>query len=134
MPGKVTTANEFRFRRACQMFFSGYTPMPTGEIGEYKVPSATNGKKYTVNVDVDDDVLVSAHCTCPDWPKMHEALMECLEPSNGLPPTTPHPGVAHIDGSAVCKHVDLVLLHIGFLKLPAYTLEIKREVAQPVAV
>jgi hypothetical protein len=127
MPGKVLTAYDLRYRRAFQMLRNGYTPIPTGEIGEFKVPSATNGKRYTVNVDVDGDTLVSAHCTCPDWANMDEALTECTEhPRPGFPMGI-HPGVAHIDGSPVCKHIGLVLMSVGFLELPVYTLKLTRE-------
>ena len=136
MPGKIMTAADYRKRRAVKMLIQGNTPIPTGEIGEYTMRSASRVElKHTIKVLTDQGHLVEAHCTCEDWAKMHEALTECIEhPRPGFPMGV-HPGVDAIDGSAACKHVRAVLMSIGFLDMPVYTLDLRRELAaQPVAV
>ena len=135
MPGEVFTAYDLRFRRAVKMVLRGFVPTPTRTIGEYKVPSASGERNYTVYVDRHGDVIAETRCTCPDWRNMNTALIECLEhPCPGMPGGV-HPGVAHIDYSPFCKHVGLVLLSIGHLKMPVYAWQLRRELAaQPVAV
>jgi hypothetical protein len=132
VPGTIKTATDYRNERAFKMMLKGINPIPTGETGEYRVSSqGASDRKYTVSVDIDGEVLVDAHCTCPDWRRMHEAVEECF--ARALPGIAAqfHPGVDQINGVAVCKHVRLTLMSYGFLAMPAYTLDFHTEVAAP---
>ncbi|NIV31613.1 MAG: hypothetical protein GWN58_19640 [Anaerolineae bacterium] len=88
--------------------------MQTTGLGTYRVHSQSGDREYSVHVHVDDSTgwLMRARCTCPDWHKMSRALEGWIEGTG----QSPHPGISHIDYSAVCKHCLAVLLETGAIE------------------
>ena len=111
----VRTAFDLRMSRAAKIA-AAHGIQYDDSLARFVVPSQTGSGEYHVTVEVDPDTgwLIQAHCECPDFQRMEEALDEHFAHTSAAP----HPGISHIDGVPVCKHVLAVLQEFGYFKAP----------------
>ena len=108
----IITALQMRIQRARRLIQNGAVQRNGGGPGSYDVDSESKpGLKYHVQVetDLEQGLVLSTHCQCPDWATMDAALDEWVTDVK----TLPHPGIAHIHYSAVCKHAIAALMQTG---------------------
>jgi hypothetical protein len=118
--GKVTTAIQFRKRRAVRLVLADAV-IQADIPHHYWVPSQSNPNvRYLVKARFDWDELpgslLDATCTCPDWQSQLDAMDAAHE--HGYSPT--NPGISQVDGIPLCKHVLAVAYFTGALMWPEW--------------
>ena len=113
----VRTALDLRMARAVDIAAT-HAIQCDDSLSRFVVDSQSGNGQYRVVIETDPETgwLVRAHCECPDFQRMEEALDEHFAHTSAAP----HPGISHIDGVPVCKHVLAALIEFGYFKTPLF--------------
>jgi len=111
----IISALDIRMKRA-QKIAAEHGIQFDATLARFIVPSQTGNGEYRVVIETDQETgwLTRAECTCPDYARTKAELEDHFSHTS----EAPHPGISHIDGIPVCKHVLAALIEFGYFKAP----------------